>query len=100
VTHAELQARVLDLASSLRLHVHFCSMAKASWQGASPGFPDLVIIGRNGVLWRELKIPPDKLRPAQRALGYTLCASGQDWKVWVPGHLESGLIEKELEAVK
>jgi hypothetical protein len=100
VTHAELQARVLELAKGMRLHVHLCDMHRSAAMGASPGFTDLVVIGRNGVLWRELKIPPDKLRPAQRALGYTLCASGQDWCVWVPGHLDSGLIEKELEAVK
>lgn len=79
------------LCRSASLHVHSCGML-----ASQAGFPDLVIIGPNGVLWRELKIPPDGLTGAQRALGYTLQASGQDWAVWIPRDRDSGRIRREI----
>jgi hypothetical protein len=95
MTHGEFARLVLDQAAARGLHVHCCRMITSQ-----RGWPDLVIVGRGGVLWRELKIPPDGLRSAQRALGYSLTASGQDWAVWTPADLESGRVEKELETIR
>jgi hypothetical protein len=78
----------------MHVHVHACRML-----GSQRGFPDLVLIGRRKVIWRELKVPPDTLRSEQRALGYTLQASGQSWGVWYPGDLADGTIQAELEAI-
>ena len=63
MSHAGLQAQVIGACVG-RLHCHHCAM-----RTSQPGFPDLVVIGRKGVLWRELKVPPDTLSAAQRALG-------------------------------
>lgn len=94
MNHAQLQAGIVALALELGLHCHHCPMLTSS-----PGFPDLVIIGDRGVLWRELKVPPDRLTSEQRALGYRLLAASQDWAVWMPGDWDSGWIEHELLAV-
>jgi hypothetical protein len=91
VNHAQLQAEIIGLALELGLHCHHCPMLTSS-----PGWPDLVIIGDRGVLWRELKVPPDRLTSEQRALGYRLQAARQDWAVWTPADWESGLIEHEM----
>ena len=92
--HAELQDSIVRACVSLGLHVHHCVMNRSQ-----AGFPDLVIIGRRGVLWRELKVPPDMVTREQRLLGYDLLASRQDWKVWTPAELASGEITRELEMI-
>lgn len=91
MNHAELQTEVVERCHELRLHVHHCRMIESQ-----AGFPDLVIIGVGGVLWRELKVPPDQLSGIQSALGYTLKAAAQDWAVWTPDDWWSGLIIDEL----
>ncbi len=95
MTHAELQYEVISLCNRLGLHVHHCAMNRSQ-----AGFPDLVIIGRRGVRWRELKILPDAPTSEQRLLGYKLTAAGHDWKVWTPAELASGEIETELEEIR
>jgi hypothetical protein len=91
--HAEFQTTIIRKCRGL--HVHHCGML-----GSQRGFPDLVIIGPGGVLWRELKVPPDDLRSEQRALGYTLQACWQNWAVWTPADLDNGRIEEELASIK
>lgn len=91
MNHAELQANVFLTARRLGLHVHHCGML-----GSQRGFPDLVVIGRGGILFRELKVPPDATSHDQRLLGYTIQASGGDWAVWRPEDWASGLIDKEM----
>lgn len=94
MTHARLQNLIIGEAGSLLLHVHHCDMRQSE-----PGFPDLVIVGPHGVLWRELKVPPDELSSEQRALGYTLIAARQNWKVWTPDDLVQGDVRLELESI-
>src|SRR5579859_4208135 len=93
--HQELQRLVVDAALALGFHVHTCDMRT----GTSLGFPDLVIIARRDILWRELKVPPDTLRPAQKATMYRLQALRANWAIWTPADWESGQIEEELEGV-
>jgi len=94
VTHAELQAEVLKLAKRMGLNWHHCDMRRSQ-----AGWPDLELVGDLGVLYRELKVPPDKTTREQRALGYRLLASGQDWSVWTPADLDIGAIKSQLEAI-
>ena len=94
MNHAQLQAEIVGLALELGLHCHHCPMLTSS-----PGFPDLVIIGDRGVLWRELKVPPDKATSEQRAFGYRLEASGQDWAIWTPKSWWSGRIQHQLRGI-
>ena len=95
MTEAELDQAVRDLAKWLRLH---CFSIRNSLAGrvSEPGFPDMVIVGAGGVLWRELKRQNGRLRPGQIEYGSALQAAGQDWKVWRPSDLIGGVIEAEL----
>lgn len=64
------------------------------------GFPDLFVCGPRGVAFRELKKEGRvNLRPAQTVWKYRLLAAGQNWDVWKPSDLESGRIERELDAL-
>lgn len=51
---------------------------------SNPGFPDTVIVGRRGVLYRELKTKTGKVSPLQRYWLDALRAAGQDAEVWRP----------------
>ena len=44
-----------------------------------PGFPDLVLVGRSGVAYLELKSDWKNLRPEQTTWKYALLAARQDW---------------------
>lgn len=63
------------------------------------GWPDLVLCGR-GVLYRELKSEDGRLSPAQRQWGSWLTAAGCDWAVWRPCDLHSGVIMRQLGAIR
>ena len=63
------------------------------------GWPDLALVGRCGLAFRELKSQGGILRPEQREWGYALRAVGADWDVWRPSDLHSGRIEAELRAL-
>lgn len=103
MTHAQLQKAITDLCDWLRIFW---------WHDVNPlmnkaGLPDLLIIGskprpdgRVAEAWRELKVPPDVLRPAQRAFGERVLAAGGDWAVWTPADWHSGRIRRQLQAIQ
>jgi len=102
MTHAGLQKAVTDLADWLGIwHWHDNDSRKNK-----AGLPDLLLIGGPSnydgprEMWRELKVPPDDLRPAQRELGDRMIAAGIDWAVWRPEDWQSGRIRHELEAIR
>jgi hypothetical protein len=64
-----------------------------------PGFPDLVLVGRSGLAFRELKSQTGTVSPDQRQWGYALRCAGHSWDVWRPRDLWSGRIEAELAAL-
>jgi hypothetical protein len=63
------------------------------------GFPDWVIVGPRGVLWRELKSEFGTLRPEQRLWGRVLRAAGADWAIWRPSDWLDGTVERELRGI-
>jgi hypothetical protein len=67
--------------------------------GTTAGLPDDILIGPNGLLWRECKTAKGKLTPAQQKTGEALTAAGQDWATWRPGDWLSGRIARELAAI-
>ena len=68
-------------------------------QGTQAGFPDDVLIGPGGVLWRELKRTRCNPTPAQDRVLEALSAAGQDVAVWRPADLLSGRIALEITAI-
>lgn len=69
-------------------------------RGMTRGFPDDVLIGTRGLLWRECKNEFTTLTPDQRQVGIVLRNLGQDWELWRPVDLRSGRIVRELEEIK
>jgi len=67
---------------------------------APAGWPDLTILGQGGILYREFKTATGRLSSAQKHVIGLLEASGQNVKVWRPADLQSGLIVRELDAIR
>ena len=66
---------------------------------SAPGFPDLVIAGPGGVLFRELKTEKGRLTVHQERWGNILAASGADIGVWRPSDLTTGRAAREMAAI-
>lgn len=93
MTEAELdnaiQCIVKDLPQVMRYHTHDSRRSPS-------GFPDLVLCGAGGVLFRELKRQVKKPTPAQDEWLCALTDAGQDAGVWRPSDLLAGRIGREL----
>lgn len=63
------------------------------------GFPDLVLVGPQGTLFRELKTETGRTSGAQEHWLTALRAAGQDAGVWRPSSLLSGRVARELAAI-
>lgn len=96
MSEAELMEAIRAMVRDLRLHAFHAADSRRSW---GPGFPDLVIAGIGGCIYRECKTEHGALSPEQRQWGQALQASGQRWSVWRPRHLLDGTIGRELAAV-
>lgn len=67
--------------------------------GSARGWPDWVILGPRGALFRELKSEQGTLSPDQRMVGARLISAGLDWSVWRPRDLFSHVIHDQLAAI-
>lgn len=95
MTEAELEANVADLCKTLRTkryHTHRSQHSPA-------GFPDDVIAGPGGTLFRELKRMGKNPTPEQQEWLDVLGANGHDVGVWRPDDWFSGRIEAEVRGV-
>lgn len=64
------------------------------------GITDLIIVGRHGVLWAEVKPHPGStLRPGQTIWRHMLLAAGQQHVVWTQADLDSGKVRADLESI-
>lgn len=64
----------------------------------SAGFPDFVIVGQAGIIFRECKPhASSQLSPPQTAWRYALLGTGADYAVWTRADLEDGTIRRQLE---
>jgi hypothetical protein len=68
--------------------------------GSDKGWPDLVIIGPGGVLYREIKTEEGKVTTEQLDVMRRLEEAGQDVDVWRPTDWYSGRIQRELNAIR
>ena len=86
----EFQGNVVELCHYLGYLTYHTFDSRRS----EPGWPDLVIIGRNRALFRELKTRKGKLTATQLKWGGAMIAAGLDWSVWYPDQMEQ--IKDEL----
>lgn len=67
---------------------------------SEPGFPDVVLVGRHGVLWRELKTHTGRLTRDQQDWIDRLHIAGQDAAVWRPSDLITGRVLDQMREVR
>lgn len=94
MSEAQFQSQVRELCRWLGLLVYHTHDSQRS----DPGFPDLVIVGARGVLFRELKTETGKTSPMQDHWIACLAAAGQDAGVWRPHQLATD-VRAELSAL-
>ena len=92
----DLQGAVLGLCKAFRLLAYHTHDSRRS----QPGFPDLVIVGPRGVLYRELKTDAGRMRPEQTDWIERLSEASQDADVWRIRDWASGRVKSELEAIR
>lgn len=95
MSEEQLQASVLELAVALGVlayHTHDSRRSPA-------GFPDLVLAGRRGVIFAELKSAGGAMRSEQVTWKYQLLASGQRWRLWRPADWTTKVIETDLREI-
>lgn len=90
-----LDDQIRALAKDLRLLRYHTFDSRKS----PSGFPDLVLVGACGILFRELKKESEKPSPAQQKWLDALTCTGQDAAVWRPSDLLSGRVARELTAI-
>lgn len=94
ITEAEFQANILDAVRTLGLQAYHTHDSRRSQKG----FPDLVIVGATGVLFRELKTMTGKVTEEQKYWLSILHAAGADVAVWRP-NLWPDVIMRDLRAL-
>lgn len=80
MTEAELQEQIRSLVRTAGMLIYHPYDSRHSYSG----FPDLVIVGRGGILHRELKRDGEYPTPAQRSWIRALTEAGADVDVWRP----------------
>lgn len=96
MTEAELQRLVAEACDRLGLlHYHTHDSRRSE-----PGFPDSVIVGPGGILFRELKSRDGKLSPEQRRWGSRIERAGGNWAVWRPVDWSAATITRQLLALR
>lgn len=94
VSEAEFQANILEFVRTLGLQAYHTHDSRRS----QPGFPDLVIVGRKRVLFRELKTMSGVVSDDQKYWLSILHAAGADVAIWRP-NLWPDVISRELRAL-
>ena len=96
-----LQSHVAGLVAMLavqhRVKVHHFHAVDS--RRSTPGWPDSVIVGPHGALFRELKTQKEQPRPAQQVILDQLAAAGLDVGVWRPEDWLTHRVHREILAV-
>ena len=90
----ELLAEVLELCASHGVRTY----RAVAGVRAQAGWPDLVLWS-SWLIFRELKSTTGRCSRRQLELGRSLVVAGQDWGIWRPTDLESGLIEEQIASL-
>jgi hypothetical protein len=103
MTEAELNREIRGLCERLGLHafsaITYRIPGASARPGSSKGFPDWVIAGPGGILFREAKSEDGRRSMAQVHWGKAIGRAGGNYAIWRPSDLASGRIERELRAV-
>ena len=97
----ELQNNVIEMAERLGLLVYHTHDSRRS----QPGFPDLVIAGKRGIVYAELKRQRGKLTDEQQAWRQAIEATagrswtGHEYHLWRPHDWLSGDVEDVLRRI-
>jgi hypothetical protein len=95
-TEADLQDAVILDCREYGLTVKYDADPKRS---TVKGWPDLMIVGRHGILYRELKNMTYGLTAEQRRIGSILALAGANWSTWRPIDWWNGTIARQLESI-
>lgn len=95
MSEKDLQDLVVRLARAMGLLAYHTHDSRRS----EKGFPDLVIVGERGVIFRELKTERGKVTPEQNYWLGALEMAGCNAGVWRPADWMSGFITRELRAL-
>lgn len=98
ITENELQNEVIKLLNARPELVWIHVPDSRKLQGTK-GFPDLLIVGPHGILWRELKSRVGKLRSDQVRWKYLLQANRANYAIWTEWDLLSGGIGLALDRI-
>lgn len=96
VTETELYESIRQLTRTLGLRLYHTHDSRRSYSG----FPDIVIVGPGGVLFRELKRQDEYPTAAQRAWLEALTAAGADAAVWGPADMRTMRIPFDLQRLR
>lgn len=96
MTEAQLQAKIVYRAQELSILAFYVPDSR---KVTTTGFPDLVLAGRHGVIFAELKSASGAMRADQITWKYTLLSSGQKWRLYRPGDWTTGVIEVDLKDI-
>lgn len=91
-TEAQLDTHLRELVAWLRLTAYHTHDSRHS----AAGFPDWVIAGPYGLLFRELKTQAGKLTGAQQKWAGELLSAGANYEVWRPYDAITGRITADL----
>jgi hypothetical protein len=102
MTEAEFTLQVAALAQRMGLLVHWCPDSRRCI--GDRGFFDLVVIGTNGVIFAENKMPDGEPSADQDRWAWTAHQIGSDGlytyvRTYGPADLESGQIERDFEMI-
>lgn len=95
MTEDQLTENIRELARLFGVLVFHVRDSRGS---IGPGFPDLVLTGRGGTLFRELKSARSRLTDSQWRWGEYLTLGGENWKVWRAADWPH-VIRAEMEAI-
>lgn len=103
MTESELRSAILAECERLGLWVFWIPQAARTGIGRTAktarGWPDLVIAGSHGVIFRELKSYYGQTSYEQDYWVWYLHNGGCDTGIWRPAEWESGRIRDELQAL-
>ena len=96
LSEAHLQTLVTDTCDLMKLRWHHETDSRKS----KPGFPDLVIVGPGGTLFRELKKQHGRVRKDQKDWLEDLTKAGADAAIWRPSDWENQSIYQQLNQLR